>query len=79
MKITVCVGSSCHVKGSRDVVDTFKRLIEENGLQDRIELGGTFCLGACRDGVSLEIDGKICSVTPDTAEEFFKNEVLKAL
>lgn len=79
MKITVCVGSSCHIKGSRDVVATFKRLIEENSLQGKIELNGTFCLGKCRDGVCLEIDGQVYSVTPETAEEFFKGEVLKAI
>lgn len=77
MKVTVCIGSSCHVKGSREVVETFKRLIEEKGVQDKIELGGTFCLGSCRDGVCLEMNGKIYSVTPDTAEDFFNNEVLK--
>ncbi len=79
MKITVCIGSSCHVKGSRDVVETFKRLIEEKNLQDKVELGGTFCLGSCRDGVCLEMNGQIYSVTPDTVEEFFDNEVLKAI
>ena len=77
MKITVCIGSSCHVKGSREVVETFKRLIEEKALGDKIELGGTFCLGSCRDGVCLEMDGQIYSVTPDTAEDFFVSEVMK--
>lgn len=79
MKITVCIGSSCHVKGSREVVETFKRLIEEKKVQDKIELGGTFCLGSCRDGVCLEMNGQIYSVTPSSAEEFFNNEVLKAI
>ncbi|MBR5535395.1 MAG: NAD(P)H-dependent oxidoreductase subunit E [Clostridia bacterium] len=76
MKITVCIGSSCHVKGSKSVVDTFKKLIEENNIADKVELGGTFCLGNCRDGVCLDIDGKIFSVTPQSAEEFFISEVL---
>ena len=79
MKITVCIGSSCHVKGSREVVETFKRLIEEKKLQDKVELNGTFCLGNCRDGVCLEMDGRIYSVTPDSAEDFFNNEVVSKL
>lgn len=79
MKITVCIGSSCHVKGSRDVVETFKRLIEEKNLQDKVDLNGTFCLGSCRDGVCLEIDGQVYSVTPDTAEDFFVREVVNKL
>ena len=79
MKITVCIGSSCHVKGSREVVEIFKRLIEEKKLQDKVELNGTFCLGNCRDGVCLEMDGRIYSVTPNTAEDFFNNEVVSKL
>lgn len=79
MKITVCIGSSCHIKGSREVVETFKRLIEEKKVQDKVELAGTFCLGSCRDGVCLEMNGQIYSVTPDTAEDFFNNEVMKAV
>lgn len=79
MKITVCIGSSCHVKGSRSVVETFKKLIEENSAADKVELGGTFCLGKCRDGVCVEIDGAVYSVTPETAEEFFKSEVLSKI
>ena len=79
MKITVCIGSSCHLKGSREVVETFKRIIQEKDLSQKVELNGTFCLGSCRDGVCLEMNGQIYSVTPATAEEFFNNEVLKAI
>ena len=79
MKITVCIGSSCHIKGSRGVVETFQNLIAENGVGDRVELGGTFCLGHCQNGVSVELDGKIYSVTEDTAKEFFEKEVLVKL
>ena len=31
MKITVCIGSSCHVKGSRQVVEQLQELIAANG------------------------------------------------
>ena len=48
MKVTVCIGSSCHLKGSRQVVEEFQRLIAENKLSDRVELGGTFCTGNCQ-------------------------------
>ena len=43
MKITVCIGSSCHIKGSRQVVEQLQYLIAENNLGDKVELGGTFC------------------------------------
>ena len=76
MKVTVCIGSSCHIKGSRRIIDTFKSLAEENGVADKYELCGSFCTGNCREGVCVNVDGKFFFVTPDTAEEFFKKEVL---
>ena len=75
MKITVCIGSSCHIKGSRQVVESFQKLIKDNNLADKVELGGTFCLGKCHQGVCVSIDDEIYSVSPETAEEFFKKEV----
>ena len=45
LKITVCIGSSCHIKGSRQVVEQLQYLIAQNGLGDKVELGGTFCMG----------------------------------
>ena len=76
MKITVCIGSSCHIKGSRQVVETINRMIKENGLSDKVELGGTFCLGRCGQHVSVSIDEEFFSVNPEKVEEFFKSEIL---
>jgi NADH:ubiquinone oxidoreductase subunit E len=79
MKITICIGSSCHIKGSRQVVEELQRLITENNLRDRVDLAGTFCMGRCQTGVSVTVDGEYFSVSPETAETFFRNEVLKRL
>lgn len=76
MKITVCIGSSCHIKGSRQVVQTLNELIEKNDLKSKIELSGTFCLGKCQQSVCVELDNEIFSVSPETAEDFFNKEVL---
>jgi len=76
MKITVCIGSSCHIKGSRQVVEGLQKQIAENGLSDRVEIGGTFCRGQCQKGVCVSIDEQVFSVTPDTVDEFFKQHVL---
>ncbi|MBE6785457.1 MAG: (2Fe-2S) ferredoxin domain-containing protein [Ruminococcaceae bacterium] len=75
MKVIVCIGSSCHIKGSRQVVEQFRRLIAENGLGDKVELGGTFCMGKCQQGVCVTVDDEFYSVTPDTAEEFFEKNI----
>ena len=76
MKITVCIGSSCHIKGSRQVVERLQTLIAEKGVSDKVQLGGTFCLGRCQEGVCVTVEDKFCSVSPDTVDEFFANEVL---
>ena len=76
MKITVCIGSSCHIKGSRQVAEQLQYFINENNLGDKVELGGTFCMGKCQQGVCVTVDDVFHSVTPSTVEEFFKKEVL---
>ena len=76
MKLTVCIGSSCHLKGSRQIVEDFQKLIEENHLEDKIELVGTFCLGECQDDVSVTIDDTIYNLAPADAKTFFEKEVL---
>ena len=76
VKITVCIGSSCHIKGSRQVVEQLQRLIASHNLGDKIELGGTFCMGHCQQGVCVTIDDTFHSVSPDTVQDFFVTEVL---
>lgn len=76
LKITVCIGSSCHIKGSRQVVEQLQYLIAEHGLGDKVELGGTFCMGKCRQGVCVTLDDSFYSVTPENVGEFFSKEVL---
>ncbi len=76
MKITVCIGSSCHIKGSRQVVEQLQHLIAENNIGDKVDLGGTFCMGNCQKGVCVTVDDAFHSVTVDTVEDFFKKEVL---
>ena len=76
MKVTVCIGSSCHIKGSRHVVGELQRLIKENNLEDKVELGGTFCLGNCQQGVCVTVDEQFHSVSPETVNAFFETEVL---
>ena len=80
MILSVCVGSSCHLKGSYDVIETFKRLIAERGLADKIELRACFCLNRCSDGVSVKADGNyILNVNGANAEQKFDDEILPLL
>ncbi len=75
MKVTVCIGSSCHIKGSRQVVERLQHLIAQDKLGDRVELGGTFCMGKCQEGVCVTVDDRFFSVSPDTVDGFFENEI----
>ena len=76
LKITVCIGSSCHIKGSRQVVEQLQELITTHNLGEKVELGGTFCLGQCQQGVCVMVGEAFHSVSPETTEEFFAREVL---
>lgn len=75
MKVTVCIGSSCHIKGSRQVVEQLQYLVKEKNLGNKVELGGTFCMGRCQEGVCVTVDDKFHSVTPDSVKEFFAKEI----
>ena len=79
MKITVCIGSSCHIKGSRAVVEEFQKQVEERGLEDRVELSGTFCKKKKKNGVCIKLDEEQFSVSPEEAAVFFENEVMTRL
>ena len=79
MRITVCLGDSCHLKGTRRVAEQLQKLIAENHLKDEIDLTGTFCMGKCRTGVSVTLDGEYYSLSPETTEDFFRAEVLPRL
>lgn len=76
MKVIICIGSSCHLKGSRQIVERLQALVQEKGLEDKVELGGTFCMGDCVNGVNVTVDGVNHSVSPETVDEFFEKEVL---
>ena len=76
MKVTICVGSTCHLLGSRTVVERFKALVDENNLADKVELSGKFCMGKCGEGVCVTIDDVTHIIQKDQADEFFKSEIL---
>ena len=76
MKVTVCIGSSCHIKGSRQVIEELQYLIAQNNIKEKVELGGTFCMGKCQEGVCVTVDDKFYSVSPETTKDFFNKEIL---
>jgi len=79
LELNVCIGSSCHLKGSYNIVQAFQQLLEEEGLHDKIDLKAQFCMKQCQKGVSVSIGDTIYSVSPETAREFFRETVMPQL
>ena len=80
MNISVCIGSPCHLKGSYDIINVFKRMIAQNQLAEQVNLSASFCLGKCQQGVAVRIDDEIVTgVNPENAEEIFREKVMKEL
>ena len=81
MIIQICVGSSCHLKGSPEIVELLKNAVDEYQLGDEVTLAGSFCIGKCnRVGVTVLVDDEIhVGVTKENFREFFKEKVLDVL
>ena len=78
MIIQICVGSSCHIKGSPEIVELLQKAVSEYHLDDEITLAGSFCIGKCnRTGVTVQVDDDIhTGITKENFKEFFKENVL---
>lgn len=81
MVIQICVGSSCHLKGSAEIVSLLQNAVEAHSLSDKITLAGSFCIGKCnRVGVTVQVDDEIhTGVTPENFKEFFDEKVLAVI
>ena len=81
MIIQICVGSSCHLKGSHEIVELLTKAVEEHHLEDEISLAGSFCIGKCnREGVTVQVDDEIhVGITPANFKEFFNEKVLPVI
>lgn len=81
MIIQICVGSSCHLKGSPEIVELLQKAVEEYHLEGEVTLAGSFCVGKCnRIGVTVQVDDDIhVGVTKENFKEFFKENVLNKL
>lgn len=80
IQISICVGSSCHLKGSYQIIKIFERLIEKKQLKDKVELKASFCLGRCTKGVAVKVEEEfIDELTVVNAEEKFDEYILRRL
>jgi len=78
VNVSICVGSSCHLKGSYDVIEKFRHEVAERHLESAVELKAAFCLGKCAyDGVTIKVEEKIITgVTVENIPSLFDKEIL---
>ncbi len=81
MIIQICVGSSCHLKGSPEIVELLQKAVEEYHLEDEITLAGSFCTGKCnRIGVTVQVDDDVhIGITKENFKDFFQENVLNKI
>ncbi|MHC4983022.1 MAG: (2Fe-2S) ferredoxin domain-containing protein [Planctomycetota bacterium] len=78
--VTVCVGSSCHLKGAREVIERFNELLNRHGLADKVMLKGSFCMERCGEGVNWQIDDEpFSNESTDDAVRIFRKKVLEPM
>lgn len=80
MFISVCVGSSCHLRGSYRVIEELQKMITDYGMSKDVELRANFCVGRCQTPISVSVDGQPCvSLHPADTAKFFRENILGAI
>lgn len=80
LQVYICVGSSCHIKGSYQIINKFQDIIKHERLEDKVELKASFCLGHCTQGVSVKVGDKfIDGITVSNAENKFEENIMALL
>ena len=77
--VKICIGTYCHLRGAYNVLQLFQHEIEERDLHDKIEISGSFCMGQCQNDVSVDVDGTVYNVSPETAYKFFEETIMPRL
>lgn len=79
MRVTICIGSACHLKGSREIITKLQNYVKEKHLEEKVDLNGSFCSGNCVNGVCVTLNDQIYSLKPEDTKEFFEKEIMGRL
>ena len=76
--VKICVGSSCHLRGSAKIVELLQKTVAKNNLGDKVTLAGSFCARKCnREGVTIVVDNEVCTgITEENFDEFFSQKIM---
>lgn len=78
MEITICVGSSCHIKGSHQFIDYLQKAIPAYNLEEKIILKASFCIGNCSEGINIKVDDEIITLHHvDELKELFTKRLVE--
>lgn len=79
--VQICVGSSCYLKGSQDIIELFESALKEHDIEDDVMLSGSFCIGKCnRVGVTVQVNDDIhVGITKENFREFFNKNILEVI
>lgn len=59
LPVTVCLGTSCFIRGSQKLMQKLGAYLEGSGMAERVEVKATFCHEKCERGPVVTVDGEI--------------------
>jgi len=59
LQISVCVGTSCMVRGSQNLLQLLVRFVEDQGLQNDVDIRATFCFEMCDRGPTIAVGDEV--------------------
>ena len=76
LAVSVCLGTSCHVRGAGNLLQQLVDYVEENGLKDYVDVKATFCYERCDRGPTVRIENTVIEkCTLEKACEVLDREV----
>lgn len=76
LRVSVCMGTSCLVRGSQTLLRQLLDLVAREGWHDRVQLEATFCFEKCDRGPTLQIGARVINrCTLDTAWQAIREAV----
>ncbi len=68
VKVNVCAGTNCFLKGSQNILHDLLHQVEERNLQDQVQISASFCFENCDRGPTVSVNGRrIPNCTTETA------------
>ncbi len=58
LKVNVCVGTNCFLKGSQTILHDLIEQVETNQLEDQVAVSASFCFEKCEHGPTVSVAGE---------------------